>query len=281
MGKPAARPWHDAILEIERVWLGLSRPPIDVRLADAGWSPESHHAACWRCGSSVGPAEADDTGCPTCRTTQVQWDRFVRLGTYEGVLREMIQEVKFTRWRRLGHELGLRLGHAVEGQIDRLGIDRTRVSVTPVPMSLWRRLHRGVDHATVIARGVAQALDAPLLHTLGRRHRPPQWRVPPRERARNVADSFWRREGHDLQGRLVVLVDDVATTRATLRAACRALIASPTPQSRPRSAKDRGFLLWTAVVAVTPPPNRRPASDRPSNDREDSGRDHGGKTPGV
>jgi len=43
--------------------------------------------------------------CPACRGKRLPWARAVRLGEYDGLLRDAIHEVKFTRWRTLGSDL--------------------------------------------------------------------------------------------------------------------------------------------------------------------------------
>jgi predicted amidophosphoribosyltransferase len=169
----------------------------------------------------------------------------------------MVHEVKFTRWRRLGDELGRLLGDALREAVIDAGVREQRVVLVPVPSSLWRRLGRGIDHATVIARGVAGKTGYPVAAALRRKHRPSQLSVPAGRRAANVAGSFASRRGWDLAGRHVVVIDDVTTTRATLAAACRAL----NPICKPLSGKDSAqpvTTLWCAVLGVTPHVGERP-----------------------
>lgn len=248
----------DAVREIERVWLGLRTPPLRERLAAAGWRIEDRAAACWRCGVSVGAHEADETGCGACRRTALPWDRMVRLGEFEGVLREAVHEVKFTKWRRLGDELGRMLGAKLAEELDRAGVDRAAVGVVPVPMSFWRRMGRGIDHSRVIARGVAAALSrrevvVPVLAVMRKEYRPPQWSVPVGQRGRNVARSMSVVGVLPTDVRTLIVIDDVTTTRSTLRTACAAL--------REVDGNDRGELrrsIWCGVVAATPDERRTP-----------------------
>lgn len=236
-----------AILEIERAWLGLETPPLKDRMADEGWSPDPVDAYCRRCGSTVGLHEADDTGCSHCRGVNLPWDRIVRLGPYAGVLRRMVLEVKFTRWRRLGHDLGLMLGRSLLEVMEAEKRSLDRVILVPIPVSTRRRLARGIDHALVIARGVAAELKVPVVRALSRKHGPSQARVPGRLRARNVEGVI--RPRIDVSGWDVILIDDVTTTRATLRAGCRGL------RSGCKSLGDRDEgAIWTAVLGVTPAP---------------------------
>lgn len=254
--------WRQLLDEIERTWLGRITPPLEVRLAEAGWTPDPPEAFCPRCATSAGAHEADDTGCSSCRGRKLAWERALRLGDYAGVLRELVLEVKFTRWRRMGDRLGRMLGATLRRALDDAGIDRAQVVLVPVPMSFRSRIARGVDHALVIARGVSDATGLPLVRALSRRHRPSQRSTPRGSRAANVAGAFRALPAAaGLAGRVAVVIDDVRTTGATLTAACRALDTAH--KSLSNNALDvsdgiPGVRLWTAVVGVTPEPGRRP-----------------------
>ncbi len=229
---------------IERTWLSLSRAPLADRIADAGWAPDEPHLYCPRCGHNVGPHESDDTGCPRCRGKRFPWHRLIRLGQYSGLLRECVQEVKFTRWRRLGHELGLLLGQSLARALDSAGIPPDQCALVPVPCSFRRRLARGIDHTLVLTRGVAAATGLPIRRPLSRAHRPTQLSLPASQRAANVANAIRCRPG-PTPGTLI-LIDDVTTTRATLLACAKAIH---------KASHHSGLRLWTAVVAVTPHPD--------------------------
>ena len=102
----------------------------------------------------------------------------------------------------------------------------------PVPLHPWRRMTRGFNQAA----DLASALDRPVVHALWRaRWTPPQMALPARSRRINVRDAFilspfvtlgGRRaalHGPPIEDRIVVLVDDVRTTGATLSACAKVL----------------------------------------------------------
>ncbi len=226
------------------------------RMADAGWSPDARTAYCPRCASSAGPYAADDTGCGWCREKNLSWERAVRLGDYAGLLREMVLEVKFTRWRRLGAQLGRMLGERLAEELDRAGADRGRTALVPVPMSFRRWLLTGIDHSLAICRGVARETGLPIVRALSRRHRASQLEVSPSKRLTNVAGAFRARRGMpppwDAGGCLVIVVDDVRTTGATMTAACRALRKAAGPAGEEEGRDPGSVRLWSAVLGVTP-----------------------------
>jgi ComF family protein len=145
-------------------------------------------------------------------------------GHYEGALRDIIHAYKYDGRRTLAAPLGQLMRDSGAAVLD--GADY----VVPVPLHPWRRLRRGFNQATDLAR----ALHRPLLHALWRAHATrPQMALPARSRRVNVRDAFilspfaWR--GSILHRRLlsrdliVVLVDDVRTTGATLNACAKVL----------------------------------------------------------
>lgn len=255
--EPALRPRSplaEWLLTVERCWLAPTALPLELRAREAGWAPDEPGDYCPRCGETTGPHEADEFGCAACRDDRLPWSRFVRIGEYRGDLAGCVQEVKFTRWRRLGIDLGRTLGRQLirEG-LRPAGRAGEPVAVVPIPSSFRRRLVRGIDHAATIARGVAEELDAPVVEALRARTRPSQRSVVPSQRKRNAARAFRPRRGVVLTGWTVVLVDDVRTSGATLRAAARAL--------RPLGASSRA--VWVATVAVTPREGDHPAGAAP------------------
>lgn len=236
-----------ALADAEQFWLEPEADVLSRRAASCGWIPDVFGVYCDRCGRTVGPAEADEFGCSGCRGKRLPYRRFVRLGEHDGELRRWIHEVKFTRWRRLGVDLGRVLGErlAQAGLAPGALTRPERLCVTPTPTTWRRRLARGVDHAAAIAAGVAIELQAPLVRAIGRRHRPSQLAVAPSARRRNVAGAFFPLWGVNLEGWTVVLVDDVRTTGATLRAASRAL----------RAGRGKPEAIWAAVLATAREPD--------------------------
>ena len=107
--------------------------------------------------------------------------------------------------------------------------------VIPVPLHPRRRRARGFNQAAELAA----YLGPPVVHALRRTvATPPQTGLPAAQRHRNVRGVFvparprpwwmgWERRGARsvaaVQGACVVLVDDVATTGATLEACARVL----------------------------------------------------------
>jgi ComF family protein len=93
--------------------------------------------------------------------------------------------------------------------------------VVPVPLHASRRRHRGFNQAADLARW----LNVPVVHALRRvRATPTQTGLPAAQRHRNMRNAFaLTRAGSAVRGSIVVIVDDVSTTGATLEACARLL----------------------------------------------------------
>lgn len=136
-------------------------------------------------------------------------------GSYEGALRLVVHALKYDGRRGLAQPLGaLMRSRGAE-------VLAGAQLVVPVPLHWWRRLTRGFNQA----EDLAGHLGLPVVRALCRaRATRPQFGLRSGARQRNVRAAFsprhaWglRREDRRVSGACVVLVDDVATTGATLR----------------------------------------------------------------
>jgi len=103
--------------------------------------------------------------------------------------------------------------------------------VIPVPLHWTRYAHRGYNQAAVMAKVVARACDVPVLNALKRIKRTPfQSTLNVKARQENVRNVFALRRffsrnvKETLQGKRILLVDDLCTTAATITSAARALL---------------------------------------------------------
>jgi ComF family protein len=142
-------------------------------------------------------------------------DRARAIGEYDGALGAIVHAMKYEGRRSLARPLASlmreRGAHMLDGAH----------WLVPVPLHPWRRRRRGFDQAADLARH----LGLPIQHALRRtRHTPSQTSLPAARRHANVRGAFCptRRAGA-LRGAVVVLVDDVSTTGATLNACAEAL----------------------------------------------------------
>jgi ComF family protein len=150
------------------------------------------------------------------------------IGEYEGTLRSIVHALKYDARRSLAKPLAARMremGHAVLEDAN---------LVVPVPLHASRRRERGFNQA----KDLAEHLGLPVVHALKRvRATAPQVSLAAGRRHANVRDAFRpTRAAHRLAGKIVVIVDDVSTTGATLEACARALDAAGTIEVRALTA---------------------------------------------
>ena len=158
--------------------------------------------------------------CPRCRRRTLLLDAGRAAGEYEGTLRDIVHAFKYESRRSLARPLGAMLRSA--------GADVLQDAdcVVPVPLHPWRRLRRGFNQATDLAR----QLDLPVVHALCRwRATPAQTGLAAAARRQNVRGAFaiaplGSAETYaTIEDGIVVLVDDVRTTGATLNECARVL----------------------------------------------------------
>ncbi|MGB1466783.1 MAG: ComF family protein [Alcanivorax nanhaiticus] len=95
--------------------------------------------------------------------------------------------------------------------------------ICPLPVHWQRRWRRGFDQSERLAHLLSQIWQRPVLSALVRqRATPHQQGLTRRQRQRNLRKAF--RCQANVQGRHLVLVDDVMTTGSTAREASRVLL---------------------------------------------------------
>ncbi len=163
--------------------------------------------------------------CVDCRDAcdPLARGRLQAAGSYGGPLARAIRRFKYEGERGLAAELGALVALRVAADIAR---GRVLDVVVPAVLHERRARERGYDQAHLLAAVVAERCGLPLRAPL-RRVRPsrPQVELDRTARAENVRGAFVAVAGA-LRGLRVALVDDVATTGATLSAAAGALRAA-------------------------------------------------------
>ncbi|MCO5170168.1 MAG: ComF family protein [Planctomycetes bacterium] len=199
-----------------REWAALLCPPCRRGVEPIG-------PACPACGAPRPPFSDAVPRCGACRDRpRGEVAGTVALLRYRGPTRRLLHRVKYGGRDGACEPLGLALGRRVTAA---LGPPDPALVVVPVPLHLLRRWARGFNQAERMAEGVAEALGRPLWPCLARRRRTPALFGVRREaRDAVVAGAF--RARRDLGGRPALLVDDIRTSGATLRAAAAALVAA-------------------------------------------------------
>src|SRR5688572_27364085 len=174
---------------------------------------------CVRCGDTLADWRSSLPLCARCRRRTPQFALARSAGLYDGSLREIIHAFKYRKRRALASPLAALMRAAGADILS--GAD----AVVPVPLHPLRALQRGFNQADDLAR----CLGPPVWRVLRRcRHGPPQASLPAARRHANVRDAYAVRApwlsllpSARLRNRVVILVDDVMTTGATMEACGR------------------------------------------------------------
>ena len=176
---------------------------------------------CVACGLPFAFDHGSDALCGACMARRPPFERARAVMRYDEVSRALVMNFKHGDHTHGAPAFGRWLARAG----DRLLVEADVVA--PVPLHRRRLAHRRYNQAALLAAAVGRIAEVPVLPDLLVRVRrtPSQGRLSAAGRARNVRGAFAARDRarRHLQGRRVVLVDDVYTTGATVRECARAL----------------------------------------------------------
>lgn len=176
---------------------------------------------CACCGLPFEIAVDADQSCGACLARPPAYDRARAALVYGDVSREIVLSLKY-QGRRDG--LGLAAGWMAQAAPDLL---QEAELIVPVPLHYLRLIRRGFNQAGWLAAALARRSGAKLSVDALKRARatPIQGGLSATGRRRNVEGAFRVRGSRRklVQGRRVLLVDDVLTTGATAEACAKAL----------------------------------------------------------
>ena len=197
---------------------------------------------CVVCGERLAPTERSI--CSVCmlhlpRTTyqfspddnpmaQLFWhltpvERAAALLYYEphSELARIIYDLKYHERPDIGEDMGRLMANEMQlaHYFDDIDV------LLPVPLSRKRLRQRGYNQSEQLAIGISDIIHLPIVNkALRRKHFvKSQTRLSRHERQENVEDMFELRDSSQLEGKHVLLIDDICTTGATLIACIDAL----------------------------------------------------------
>lgn len=171
---------------------------------------------CVRCGNPLTTRGI----CQRCQTSPPQALRGIRgIYFYSGPIAKSIRALKYHGVRPLAPLLARALTDYIQAHPQHFD------ALVPVPLHAERLAERGFNQSELLAASVAQTLAIPMQTQWLQRARPtqPQAKLSRSQRLQNVADAFRPAAGLHLHHESILIIDDVATTGATLQACARAL----------------------------------------------------------
>lgn len=143
----------------------------------------------------------------------------------DSMQRRLVLDMKFRNMPKTGFYFGQIMARQLMGTDFFDGVD----VIVPVPIPIMRMLKRGYNQSEQLALGISDVTGIPIDTRSVRRknYKTHQARLSIAERADNVKGSFILAKPENLEGRHVLMVDDVITTVRTLREMGRTLAAVP------------------------------------------------------
>ena len=126
-------------------------------------------------------------------------------------------------------DIGIKIGRAFGQKLRNSEIFQSVDNIIPVPLHPRKERMRGYNQSTMFAQGIAEVLEVPVLNSVLVRNKftASQTRKKRIERFQNVDQVFTVEKPALLEGRHLLLVDDVLTTGATLEICGLALLEVP------------------------------------------------------
>lgn len=135
---------------------------------------------------------------------------------------KMVYRLKYHHHPLLGQEMGQFIAKELSSTDFFTGID----ALVPVPLTRKRQRQRGYNQSLELARGIAQIQRLPIIDNAINRisFGGSQTHKGRQERNENVENAFRLTDGRRLSGKHILLIDDVVTTGATMKACIEQII---------------------------------------------------------
>ncbi len=143
-------------------------------------------------------------------------------GSYEGPLREAIHRWKYEGKGGLTSFFGKVLGETFHRYWDPSTVDL----LLPVPLHVKRLRQRGFNQALLLAKELSRRTRIPYDKGLLRKRiaTPPQMGLTGKEREKMIRGSFTIQREKSVEGKRILLIDDVYTTGATVNECSKVLL---------------------------------------------------------
>jgi len=181
-------------------------------------------AICYRCGHPLNEDISDTPAKQLCLRCQNNPDKLFRLSrsafVYDDFSKKLILDFKFYDRTDIASLLG-KIAYVAGKDIFDAGID----IIIPVPLHYTRLIKRKYNQASLIAKELGKLTATKVEYRLLLKHKitRPQVDCSGAERLKNLKNAFCIKNSDNLQGKRILLIDDVYTTGSTLRECAKTL----------------------------------------------------------
>ena len=198
---------------------------------------------CEKCG--IDSNYISDSACPDCghekcmcqSNANMHLPHFTAVYYYQGQIKKSMLSFKFS-----GDSIyGDIFGKAMAERISEIYSDVAFDGICFVPMTQKAVRVRGYNQSELLAQKISSELNIPLMPVLNKtKASQNQKLLNSAERYENIKDSFALNENCNIEGKTLLLCDDIKTTGSTLRECCDTLLNG--------GAKD----VYCVCLALTP-----------------------------
>lgn len=178
---------------------------------------------CRRCGGHTDqPLNIKVVDCRLCRDTRFRFASVTILGRYQDLLQNTVLRIKRSNAQGLARAMGSLFAHVRGEQLAALRPN----FVVPIPMHWTRRLMRGTNSPELLAESIERELRCGLAvrGIVRRLNTHPQGELSETRRRKNLRDAFRLHRKFNVEGKSILLVDDILTTGATCDEAAKILL---------------------------------------------------------
>ena len=145
--------------------------------------------------------------------------------TKSGRVQKLVHQLKY----KSKIEVGLLLGELYGGDLKKAALFESVEVIIPIPLHWKKQKKRGFNQSEMFGRGLAKAMNVQLdTDSLYRKvDTATQTKKSRIQRWENVSDVFALKNEANLEGKHILLVDDVITTGSTLEASANKLLEIP------------------------------------------------------
>jgi len=208
---------------------------------------------CEKCGLPLSPlpppsnhlpdisAESNSIQQRTCGTCmELPLDRIRSVGLYRGTLEANVLFLKSKP------HICRRLFDLMKSTCAQSASELSGDLIVPVPLHPSRRRERGFNQAAIIARSLSKIMNLPIAENVLKRIKPTERHragMDAFDRSKSIAGAFDISKPNNIEGRRILLVDDLCTTGSTLGEAAQILRESG-------AAKVSAFTLARAAIGA-------------------------------
>jgi len=138
------------------------------------------------------------------------------------VIQHLVHEFKYKGNKDVGMYLGAMMGSSFMSNNRISNID----ALVPLPLYADKEHKRGFNQSAILCNGISEVMNIPVItgNVIRKRFTNTQTKKHRAERWENVQGSFEIKNSSQLNGKHILLVDDVVTTGATLEACGREIL---------------------------------------------------------